>query len=77
MTTHHGVNAYIMTSHGNGGCFLCFTDSKMNVAVQAQHEVKKLDKGGGNAVMVVDFFVVTYADGLRAVKRLCTMTIDV
>ena len=72
MTTHRGVDAYIMTSHGNGGCFLCFTDSKMNVAVQAQHEVKKLDRGGGSTVMVVHFLVVTYTDALRAVERLCT-----
>ena len=45
MTTHRGVDACIMTFHGKEGCFLCFTDSKINVAVQAQHEVKKLDKG--------------------------------
>ena len=33
MTTRGGADAYIMTSHGNGGCFLFFTDNKMNVAV--------------------------------------------
>ncbi len=42
MTTRGGVDAYIMTSHGNGGCSLFFTDDKMNVAVQAQHSVKRL-----------------------------------
>jgi hypothetical protein len=41
MTTRRGVDAYIMTSHGNGGCFLFFTDNKMDVAVQAQHSVKR------------------------------------
>ena len=32
---------------------------------------------GGSAVMVVDFMVATYAEALKAVMRLCTMTIDV
>ncbi len=45
----------------------------MNVAVQAQLEVKKLD----TAVLVVDFFVATYADGLRAVERLRKAAMDV
>ncbi len=54
-----------------------FTDNKMNVAVQAQHSVKRLKKGGGSAVMVVDFTVATYAGALAAVLRLRTMTIDV
>jgi cytochrome c-type biogenesis protein CcmH/NrfF len=49
----------------------------MNVAVQAQHSVKRLKKGGLSAVMVVDFMVATYAGALKAVMRLCTMTIDV
>jgi hypothetical protein len=67
----------MMTSHGNGGCFLCFTDDKMDVAVQAQHSVKKLSKGGGSTAMVVDFWVFTYAVAIRAIERLRTMTIDV
>jgi hypothetical protein len=62
VTTHCGVFAYIMMSHGNRGCFLYFTDNKMDVAVQAQHSVKKLDKGGESAVMVVDFWVCTNMD---------------
>ena len=77
MTTRGGVDTYIMTSHGNGGCFLFFTDNKMNVAVQAQHSVKRLKKGGGSTVVVVDFMVGTYAWVLKAVMLLCTMTIDV
>ena len=76
MTTCGGVDVYIMTSHGNGGCFLFFTDEKMNVAVQAQHSVKRLSEGGGSAVIVVDFMVATYADALRAVMRLCATTIS-
>ena len=76
MTTRHGVDAYIMTSHGNGGCFLCFTDDKRDVAVQAQHSVKRMKTGGGSAVMVVDFMVAMYADALRAVMRLRATTID-
>jgi len=54
-----------------------FTDDKMNVAVQAQHSMKRLKKGGRSAVMVVDFMVATYAGALKAVMRLRTMTIDV
>ena len=77
MTTRGGVDAYIMTSHGNEGCFLFFTDYKMNVAVQAQHSVKRLKKGGGSTVMVVDFMVATYAGALKAVMRLRMMTNDV
>ena len=76
MTTRGGVDAYIMTSHGNGGCFLFFTNNKMDVAVQAQHSVKRLSEGGGSAVMVVDFMVATYADALRAVMRLRATTIS-
>jgi hypothetical protein len=30
------------------------------VAVQVQHFVKRLKKGGGSTVMVVDFMVATY-----------------
>ena len=66
MTTHGGVDAYIMTSHEKEGCFLFFTDEKMDVAVQAQHSVKRLSEGGGSAGMVVDFMVATYADAPRA-----------
>ena len=66
-----------MTPYGNGGCFLCFTDDKMNVAIQAQHEVKRLNKGGGSAVMVIDFWVAKYTEALRAVEQLRTITIDV
>jgi hypothetical protein len=76
MTTRRGVDAYIMTAHGGGGCFLYFTDNKMDVAVQAQHSVKRLSEGGGSAVMVVDFMVATYEDALRAVMRLRATTID-
>ena len=68
MTTRRGVDAYIS--------FLYFTDNKMDVAVQAQHSVKRLSEGGGSAVMVVDFMVATYADALRAVMRLRATTID-
>ena len=71
------VDAYIMTSHGNGGCFLCFSDSNMNVAVQAKHSVKKLCTGGGSAVMIVDFWVPTYAEALKAVEKLHKTTLDV
>jgi hypothetical protein len=49
----------------------------MNVAVQTQHSGKRLKKGGGSTVMVVDFMVATYAEALRAVMRLCMMKIDV
>jgi cytochrome c-type biogenesis protein CcmH/NrfF len=48
----------------------------MDVAVQAQHSVKRLSEGGGSAVMVVDFMVATYADALRAVMRLRATTIS-
>ena len=52
-----------MTSHGNRGCSLFLTDDKMNVAAQAQHYVKRLKKGGGSTVMVVDFMVATLHRG--------------
>ena len=49
----------------------------MNVAVQTQHSGKRLKKGGGSALMVVDFMVATYAEALKAVMLLRTMTIDI
>ena len=77
LTTRRGVDAYIMTSHGNGGCFLCFSDSNMNVAVQAKHSAKKLCTGGGSAIIIMDFWVPTYAEALKAVEKLCKTTLDV
>jgi hypothetical protein len=57
-----------MPAHGNGGCFLYFTADKMKVVIQAQHSVKRVEMCEGSAVMVVDFWVATYAEALRALQ---------
>jgi hypothetical protein len=43
-----GFSAYLMLSHGNGSCFLGYTDETRKVAIQAQHLVSKIgeNKGG-------------------------------
>ena len=78
ITTGRLVSAYLMTSHGNGGCFLCYADNNKNVAVQAQHSVKQLNKesGGGSTYFVVDFWVEMYEDALRAIELMREMVVD-
>ena len=39
-----GFSAYLMSSHGNGGCFLCYTDDKRSVAIKAEHSVSKIGR---------------------------------
>ena len=51
-----GFSAYLMSSHGNGGCFLSYTDESKKVAIQAQHSVTKIgENGGGSGAFVCDF----------------------
>ncbi len=51
---YHVVDDYIITVYGNGGCFLCFVDDKINKAVQTQHMVKKMKKGCRTPVCIME-----------------------
>ena len=61
-----GFSAYLMSSHGNGGCYLSYTDESKKVAIQAQHSVTKIGANeGGSGAFVRDFLV----EDLRAVMQ--------
>jgi len=42
IVTISGFSAYLMSSHGNGGCFLSYTDESKKVAIQAQPQSRRL-----------------------------------
>ena len=55
-----------MSSHGNGGCFLSYTDESKKVAIQAQHSVTRIGENeGGSGAFVCNFVV----KDLRAVMQ--------
>ncbi len=61
-----GFSAYLMSSHGNGGCYLSYPDELKKVAIQAQHSVTKIGANeGGSGAFVRDFLV----EDLRAVMQ--------
>jgi hypothetical protein len=64
-----GFSAYLMSSHGNGGCFLSYTDESKKVAIQAQHSVTKIgENGGGSGAFVCDFVVKDLRAAMQALN---------
>ena len=72
-----GFSAYLMSSHGNGGCFLGYTDDTRSVAIQAQHSVSKIgvNKGGSEA-FVCDFVVKDLRAAMKAIRAFRSMVLD-
>jgi hypothetical protein len=67
-----GFSAYLMSSHGNGGCFLSYTDDTRSVAIQAQHSVSK----GGSEAFVCDFVVKDLRAAMKALRAFRGMVLD-
>jgi hypothetical protein len=67
-----GFSAYLMSSHGNGGCFLSYTDDTRSVAIQAQHLVSK----GGSEAFVCDFVVKDLRAAMKALRAFRGMVLD-
>ena len=64
-----GFSAYLMSSHGNGGCFLRYTDESKKVAIQAQHSVTKIGENkGGSGAFICDFVVKDLMDTMQALS---------
>ena len=77
IVTISGFSAYLMSSHGNGGCFLSYTDESKKVAIQAQHSVSKIgfNKGGSEA-FVCDFVVKDLRAAMKALRAFRGMVLD-
>jgi hypothetical protein len=72
-----GFSAYLMSSHGNGGCFLSYTDESKKVAIQAQHSVTKIgENGGGSGAFVCDFVVKDLRAAMQALNDFRGMIVD-
>jgi len=64
-----GFSAYLMSSHGNGGCFLSYTDESKKVAIQAQHSVTRIGENeGGSGAFVCDFVVEDLRAAMQALS---------
>ena len=73
-----GFSAYLMSSHGNGGCFLSYTDEYKKVAIQAQHSVTKIGKNeGGSGAFVCDFVVEDLRAAMQALNDFRGMVLDI
>ena len=72
-----GFSAYLMSSHGNGGCFLGYTDDTRSVAIKAAHSVSKIgvNKGGSEA-FVCDFVVKELRAAMKALRAFRDMVLD-
>jgi len=72
-----GFSAYLMSSHGNGGCFLGYTDDTRSVAIKAAHSVSKIgvNKGGSEA-FVCDFVVKDLRADKKALRAFRDMVLD-
>jgi hypothetical protein len=69
IVTIPGFSAYIMSSHGNGGCFLSYTDESKKVAIQAQHSGTKIGENeGGSGAFVCDFVVKNLGAAMQALN---------
>ena len=76
--TIRGFSAYLMSSHGNGGCFLSYTDESKKVAIQAQHSVTKIGENeGGSGAFVCDFVVEDLRAAMQALNDFRGMVVDV
>jgi hypothetical protein len=72
-----GFSAYLMSSHGNGGCFLIYTDDTRSVAIQAQHSVSKIGANkGGSKAFVCDFVVKDLKAAMKALRAFRGMVLD-
>jgi hypothetical protein len=72
-----GFSAYLMSSHGNGGCFLGCTDDTRSVAIQAQHSVSKIGANkGGSEAFVCDFVVKDLRAAMKALRAFRGMVLD-
>ena len=72
-----GFSAYLMSSHGNGGCFLGYTDDTRSVAIQAQQSVSKIGENeGGSGAFVCDFVVEDLRAAMQALNDFRGMVVD-
>ena len=72
-----GFSAYLMSSHGNGGCYLSYTDKSKKVAIQAQHSVTKIGQNeGGSGAFVCDFVVENLRAAMQALNDFRGMVLD-
>jgi hypothetical protein len=63
------LSAYLMSSHGKVGCFLCYTNESKEFALQAQHEVSVSGVNeGGSMAWVCDFLVKDIEASMKALK---------
>ena len=77
IVTIPGFSAYLMSSHGNGGCFLSYTDESKKVAIQAQHRVEKIGENeGGSGAFVCDFVVEDLRAAMQALNDFRGMVLD-
>ena len=77
IVTISGFSAYLMSSHGNGGCFLSYTDESKKVAIQAQHSVTKIGENeGGSGAFVCDFVVEDLRAAMQALNDFRGMVLD-
>jgi hypothetical protein len=77
IVTIPGFSAYLMSSHGNGGCFLCYTDESRKVAIQATHSVTCIGKNkGGSGAFVCDFVVEDIRAAMQALRDFRGMVLD-
>ena len=72
-----GFSAYLMPSHGNGGCFLGYSDDTRSVAIQAQHSVSKIGENeGGSGAFVCDFVVEDLRAAMQSLNDFRGMIVD-
>ena len=77
IVTIPGFSAYLMSSHGNGGCFLSYTNESKKVAIQAQHSVTKIGQNkGGSGAFVCDFVVENLRAAMQALNDFRGMVLD-
>jgi hypothetical protein len=77
IVTIPGFSAYLMSSHGNGGCFLSYTDESKKVAIQAQHSVTMIGENeGGSGAFVCDFVVEDLRAAMQALNDFRGMVLD-
>ena len=77
IVTIPGFSTYLMSSHGNGGCFLCYTDESKKVVIQAQHSVTKMGENeGGSGAFVCNFVVEDLRAAMQALSDFRGMELD-
>ena len=77
IVTIPGFSTYLMSSHGNGGCFLCYTDESKKVVIQAQHSVTKIGENErGTGAFVCNFVVEDLRAAMQALSDFRGMELD-